>query len=290
MTRDWNHINNKYIREGELYLSFDFLEQWDEQLAILNKGKEGAPYKYPEALMRFCAVGKAVFGLPYRQQQGFLQALQSFVPLQAVPCYTQLQRRITGLGLDIVDSLADPQDGQIIAIDASGIKLYNSGEWIREKHKKKKPFLKLHVAVNIDTKQAVATRVTEDSVGDSVLGLELMDEAARHGRVEKGLYDGAYDHHVIWNGLHARGIKPLIRLRKNAVVHAEHPVRSQAIKCYKGNEKAWVKATGFGQRWQAETWFSSYKRRFGEACYSTKPENVVKEILFKVMLCNTLIV
>ena len=102
--------------------------------------------------------------------------------------------------------------------------------------------------------------------------------------------DGAYDAYGTWNGLSARGVKPLIRLRKNARInYKKSRVRSQAVKCYKGNEKDWVKATGFGQRWQAETWFSSYKRRFGEHCSSVKPENVLREILFKVMLCNQLI-
>lgn len=81
----------------------------------------------------------------------------------------------------------------------------------------------------------------------------------------------------------------MIRLRKNAKVNKKSKVRSKAIKCYKGNEKEWVKASGFGQRWQAETWYSSYKRRFGEYCYSSKQENMLHEILFKAILCNKLI-
>lgn len=286
---NWKELHKKYIREGHLYLSFDFLEQWHEELASLNSCKEGAPYQYPESMIQFCAAIKIQFHLGYRQEQGFLESLQRYVPIPQAPSHATIQRRITTLGLDIIDSLANPQDGQIIAIDSTGIKLYNAGEWIREKHKKKKPFLKLHIAVNIDLKQAVAISVTEDSVGDSTLGLPLIDEARKIKRVVKGLYDGAYDTFDMWNGLHARGIKPLIRLRKNAVVHQEHPVRSQAIKCYKGNEEEWVKATGFGQRWQSESWISVYKCRFGEHCYSRKPENVVHEILMKACLCNRLI-
>ena len=126
-------------------------------------------------------------------------------------------------------------------------------------------------------------------MGDDKLALKLIDKARKIKRVSKALLDGAYDSYKTWNGLHARGIKPLIRLRKNAKVNKKSKVRSQAIKCYKGNEKEWVKATGFGQRWQAETWYSSYKRRFGEHCYSVKPENVLHEILLKACLCNKLI-
>ena len=288
--RNWKKVNNKYIKEGELYLNFDFLETWNKELDEMNHKKEGGQYKYPPSLIRFCSVLKVVFHLGYRQEQGALQALGKWVLLPSVISYSQIQRRITTLGLDIVDSLANPEDGQIIAIDASGIKLYNSGEWIREKHKKKKPFLKLHIGVNVKSKQAVAIEVTEDSVGDNKLGLKLIDEANKVKRVAKGLCDGAYDTYDMWNGLSARGIKPLIRLRKNARInYKKSKVRSQAIKCYKGNEEEWVKATGFGQRWQAETWYSSFKRRFGEYCYSTKAENVLHEILLKACLCNKLI-
>lgn len=286
---NWKNINNKYIKEGYLYLSFDFTDSWNKELNKLNKNKEGARYKYPDSLIRFCSTLKVVFHLGFRQEQGILESLQKWIPIPDVIYYTQINRRMNKLGLDLVKSLAKQEDAQIIAIDSSGIKLYNSGEWIREKHKKKKPFLKLHIAVNIKTKQAVAIQVTEDNIGDNKLALKLVDKARQIKRVSKALLDGAYDNYKIWNGLNARGVKPLIRLRKNARVSTKSKTRSKAIKCYKKNEKKWVKATGFGQRWQAETWYSSFKMRFGEHCYSRKAENVLHEILMKACLLNKLI-
>lgn len=287
---NWHKINTKYIKEGEIYLSFDFLKTWDKEIKKLNHKKEGAPYQYPSSLIRFSAVMKTVFHLGYRQQQGSFSSLSKYIPLPSVPSYSQINRRVNDLGLDIVKSLANDKDPMIIAIDASGIKLFNRGEWAREKHKRRRPFLKLHIAVNIKTKQAVGIEVTDDKVGDSKKFMPLVDKARKKGRVIKALGDGAFDNFKTWNGLAARGIKPLIRLRKNAkVCYKKSKTRSKAIKHYKGNEKEWVKATGFGQRWQAETWFSSYKRRFGEHCYSTKLENMLHEILFKAILVNQLI-
>lgn len=288
--RNWKKVNEKYIKEGYLYLSFDFLETWNKELKALNKNKEGAKFRYPESLIRFCSTLKVVFHLGYRQEQGALASLQKWIHIPEVISYSQIQRRMNNLGLNLIGSLAKQEDAQIIAIDSSGIKLYNSGEWIREKHKKRKPFLKLHIAVNIKTKQAVAIEITEDSVGDNKVALKLVDKARKFKRVAKALLDGAYDKYTIWNGLNARGIKPLIRLRSNAVIkYKESETRSQAVKCYKGIEKEWVKATGFGQRWQDETYYSAYKRRFGEHCFSVKTENVLHEILMKVCLLNTLI-
>lgn len=138
--RNWKKVNKRYIQEGYLYLSFDFLKTQDKEIKILNRNKEGAQYKYPNSLIRFCSVIKAVFGIGYRQEQGFLQALDKYVQIPSVISYSQVNRRMNSLGLDIIDSLADPKDGQVIAIDSTGIKLYNSGEWIREKRKKRKPF------------------------------------------------------------------------------------------------------------------------------------------------------
>jgi len=287
--RNWKLVNNKYIKEGELYLSFDFLKTWNKELEKANEKKEGAPYQYPPSLIRFSAVMKTVFHLGYRQQQGAFNSLSKYILIPTVPCYSQINRRVNKLGLDIVKSLDNDKEPMIIAIDASGIKLYNRGEWAREKHKRRRPFLKLHIAVNIKTKQAVSIEITDDKVGDSKKFMPLVDKARTRGRVIKALGDGAFDNFKTWNGLAARGIKPLIRLRKNARVNKKSKTRSKAIKHYKGNEKEWVKATGFGQRWQAETWFSSFKRRFGEHCYSTKLENMLHEILFKAILCNRLI-
>jgi hypothetical protein len=286
----WKDTNQKYVSEGELCLDFDFLKTWQQELVTLNKNKKGGQYQYPDSLFQFCSVQRAIFGLHYRQHEGILKSLKKWVPIPSVPNYSQIQRRVTKLGLSLVDSLEHPEDGQIIAIDSSGIKLYNSGQWIREKHKKKGPFLKLHIAVNIKEKQVVAIRITEDNVGDNKMALHLIDDARKIASVAKGLFDGAYDAYSTWNGLQARYIKPLIRLRKNAVVNKNRSkVRSKAVQICRDFEMKWPKETGYGQRWQAETWFSSYKRRFGECCSATKPENVVKEIMLKVILCNQMI-
>ena len=288
--RDWKKVNNKYIKEGELYLSFDFLQTWRREVRTLNNNKEGAKYIYPNSLIRFCSILKVVFHLGYRQEQGTLCSLSNWLPMPSVISYSQIQRRINNIGLDILDSLANPEDGQVIAIDSTGIKLFNSGEWIREKHKKRKPYLKLHIAVNIKTKQAVAINITEDSVSYNKKALLLIRQSNSYAAVEKALMDGAYDDKRIWQKLSRLGIEPVIRLPKNACPKGLG-IRPKAVRRLKEIGKdAWVKETGYGQRWQAETWYSSFKRRFGEYCYSVKAENIVQEITLKACLCNMLIV
>jgi len=74
--RDWKSVNNKYIKERELFLSFDFLQNWNNEIQTLNKNKVGGQYEYPESLFMFLYRLKQIFHLGYRQEQGFLQALK----------------------------------------------------------------------------------------------------------------------------------------------------------------------------------------------------------------------
>jgi Transposase DDE domain len=54
------------------------------------------------------------------------------------------------------------RDGIVIAVDSTGIKVTNRGEWILDKWKnkrKRKGFIKIHVAVNIKTKKIVSMNI-----------------------------------------------------------------------------------------------------------------------------------
>ena len=63
----------------------------------------------------------------------------------------------------------DDDDGHIIiAADSTGIKVTNRGQWMDEKWNvlNRKGYLKIHVAVNIKTKEILALEVTDEKVHD----------------------------------------------------------------------------------------------------------------------------
>ena len=288
-TKNWNKVNQKYVNEGYLYLSFEFLKTWKSELKALNKNKEGARFQYPDSQIRFCSVLKTTFGVGLRQIQGMMRGLQQWIPVPAIPDYTTISRRFNKLGLDLVQSLANPVDGQVIAVDSTGVKLYNSGQWIREKHKQRKPFLKLHVAVNVHTKQAVATIVTEDSVGDNAVVEELVKQAQNYAPIQTFLGDGAYDKRELWRDCSNSSIKLVIKLRRNASESGlSERARQVRLRNQIGQDE-WNKQNEYGKRWLSEIWYSSFKRRFGEYTSARKPENIKQELLFKAILCNQLI-
>jgi hypothetical protein len=48
----------------------------------------------------------------------------------------------------------------------------------------------------------------------------------------------------------------------------------------------WKDSVSYGQRWIAETAFSSLKRMFGEYVYSINMENMKQELMLKASLYN----
>ena len=53
--RDWPRYNEHLVKRGELYLNTDWIDSWDDELLMMNKGKRGHPYDFPESMMRFMA-------------------------------------------------------------------------------------------------------------------------------------------------------------------------------------------------------------------------------------------
>ncbi len=92
----------------------------------------------------------------------------------------------------------------IIAIDSTGIKVTNRGQWMRDKwhFKNKKRYLKIHVAVNVKTKKILSIKVTDEHVHDSkalpelVNGVIKLDKKITIGKLFAE--DGAYDSNEIF--------------------------------------------------------------------------------------------
>ena len=114
----------------------------------------------------------------------------------------------------------------VIAVDSTGIKVTNRGQWMDEKwwnvQNRKEGYLKIHVAVNIKTKEILALEVTEDEkVHD---GSKMLKKLVNHvldnrGRmIESVLADGAYDTNTNFQFLEQKGIIPGIKVRKNSII------------------------------------------------------------------------
>ncbi|MEM2875190.1 MAG: IS5 family transposase, partial [Candidatus Hadarchaeales archaeon] len=159
----------------------------------MNSGKRGKPFEYPESLIEFLAFPRYFFHLPFRQEEGFTRKLAELVPELRVPDYSTICRRINKLKLKFERSLRELGDDVVVAVDASGIKVTNRGEWRREiwGGKSRRGYLKIHVAVDAETKQILAMEVTSDRVGDTKKLRPVVEKASEVANVRIALADQA---------------------------------------------------------------------------------------------------
>ena len=285
--RDWEGYNEALVKRGLILLDLDFVTNWSKELNAMNERKEGARYTYPESFIKLLAVVHAYI-LPYRQLEGFMRGLSQHVDGLKAPDYTTIWWRVAKMKVDLASSVALDKD-VTIAVDSSGIKVSNRGEWIHKKWKVKRGFIKIHIAVDTKTKQILAIEVTKEDVGDGRMLKRLVDGSLSKAVLKGVVADGAYDSKSNFRMLAERGIDPLIRVRKNSSFKGGGCMpRKFAVVEQLGNAN-WRRERGYGYRWMVESAFSSIKRVFGEYICAVKWPNIVKELLLKASIYNLFI-
>jgi len=285
---NWSVYNDFLVRRGEILLDFSILEGWDREVKDMNDGRRGRPFTYPDSLIRLLASVRLLFHLPYRQLEGFTKGLSKYVEGLMAPDYTTLDRRVNSLDLNMDEALTSSSEPVYIALDSTGVKVHKSGDWIRRRFKVRKGYLKIHIAVNVETKQIVAFDVTREYVHDGTRLEGLVEESSRKVEVKGVIGDGAYDSRGNFNLLDEKGVEPVIKVRGNAVKRLRGcPSRREALTEQRENPDQWKRK--YGLRWIAESAFSWIKRVFGEYVSAKKLENMVREITMKVFLYNLLI-
>ena len=280
---DWPSYNESLVRRGQVLLDFDVLDEWDHELSQMNEGKVGEPYDYPDSFMQLLGYMRAYFHLPYRQTQGVVKAHAS-KKVPGIPDYSTISRRINKLEIKINERLGNDI---VIALDSTGIKVANRGEWIRHKWHVRKGYLKIHVAVDIKRKRILSLEVTSEEVHDGRILKKLVDNASENNNLKGILADGMYDSNNNFRYLSKNHIKPGIKTRSNSKVKSTNcHARNMSVVKQQANFKRWKRSVSYGHRWMAETVFSSIKRMFGEHVTARKFSNMVKEIFLKATLYN----
>jgi IS5 family transposase len=285
----WPSYNQSLVRRGEILFAYDFLDVWDDNLDRMNENKKGKPYSFPDSFIHIIGYMRICFHMPYRQTEGIIKATGKNLPDH--PSYSQICRRVNKL--DITSNRLDDDDRDIIiAIDSTGIKVTNRGQWIQEKwHLKKKGYIKIHVAVNIKTKEILALDVTDEKVHDGKVMSKLIEQILENSnniKIKSVSCDGSYDSNENFKYLQKKKIKPAIKVRKNSIVSLKNnnSLRNREVYYQIKDLFKWKKKRKYGYRWMVETAFSSIKRMFGEYASATRFQNMVKEMILKVSLYN----
>ncbi|CAN5758695.1 IS5-like element IS903B family transposase [soil metagenome] len=302
---DWPSYNRSLVRRGEILFSYDFLDTWDSELERMNKNKMGKPFTFPNSFILAIGYIRYSFHLPYRQTEGIIKATGKNLPSK--PSYGHICKRINKLDINITNDNTDDDDEYIIiAIDSTGTKITNRGQWMSEKWnvKNRKGYLKIHIAVNIKTKEILALEVTDEKVHDGKMLTKLVNQVLDGSatittasntesnkkiiKIKSALADGAYDSNANFQYLREKGITPGLKVRKNSIVSARNnSLRNREVMLQTEEDLLkWKTKRKYGHRWISETAFSTLKRTFGEYVSATRFENMVKEMTIKVSLYN----
>ena len=251
---NWREYNESLARRGEMLFDSGFLQNWRAELKKMNKGKEGPHFRYPNSLISLLASVHAYL-LPYRHLEGFLRMMSVHIKKlkEVVPDFTTIWWRITRMKINLDPNVnqSERDDMVIVAVDSTGIKVTNRGEWILDKWKNKrirKGFIKIHVAVDIKTKKIVSMSITKEDVHDGKMLKELVDDVSKIYNIKKVMADGGYDSKNNFRHLEEMKIIPVIKVRRNSSVKNNTkciPRKLSVIQQLK-DLKRWKKRKGYG--------------------------------------------
>ena len=276
--RDWPNYNKRLVKRGFAALNRPRTDGNENKEGSGTKRGKGRPRVYDDVLIAFVCGLKAMLGKPYRMLEGMLGELLG--PSGAgVPCYSTLWKRCNEF--EAQRKICDDGKERIVAIDSTGIKVTMRGEWMRNKWKVRRGWLKLHILTDVETNEILSFIVTDERSGDAKHMLALVDDALSKGyNIIKVLADGAYDTRRNWNGMKHRKIEFVTNIRKNAST-ASKGCTCRAAAVRERNEigdEAWKEKHGYRMRWKVESAISDLKRMFGEYVFSKTFANMVKEI------------
>jgi len=279
--RNWSECNEELVVRGEFLLDINWITSWDKELAEMNKGKKGAPYEFPESLIKLQAVWNQWVGV--RQVEGMTRDLVKFSGLPDYDDYSTIYRRVSKI--NTIFQL--PKNGFCsIACDGSGIKMNQAGEYKYDLYgrKKKKKWLKVTISANPLTKDLLELDVCIDGEG-----LSEPDTAMKHLNylwnndiiIDKFWGDGSFDVLKLFNLLEEHNVESAIPPRANASKNSNGSMRRlrEVFEYQTKTWAEWARDKQYGKRWLGtEGIFSAVKRVFGEKTRSKNTEKMFKEI------------
>ena len=287
LNKSWHDYNESLIERGRVLIDVSFLKSSNTEIKELNKCKVGAPFQYSDRHVEFLAFLKIGFKISYRMVQGVVRGLSEYVKIVEEIHFTHIRRRMIRIKPPIGN---DNDNGEPITlvVDASALTVSKKGDYIEEKWiRKKKEFIKLHIAIDAKSKKVVSFRVTRGNVHDAKKFRPLVRESSKKYNIDKVYADKAHDNRRNFNLLDRLDVEPIIAIRNNASTRGRGcQLRNEVLLMKKLGYQTWKQIKDAGRRWIAEIVFSSIKRVIGEDLFSKKFATQKAEAGLKVILYN----
>jgi hypothetical protein len=265
---NWAAYDASLRQRGSLTVWFtdEAIAAWQ---AAPRTTRGGQPWYSPLAILTGLTL-RAVFRLALRQTEGLIGSIISL------------------LGL----SLAVPEPVHLL-VDSTGLKLCGAGEWLVEKHgtKTRRSWRKLHIGMDADTGEIVATMLTTNDVDDASQVGPLLDQLEAPLASFTG--DGAYDQDSLYRAVTERDpealviVPPRVTAALSETAATKPTQRDQHLQDIANKGRiGWQKASGYTKRSRVETAIGRYKQVIGDGLRFHKDERRNTEVSVAVHVLN----
>jgi hypothetical protein len=265
---NWRDYEAGLRRRGSLtlWVTPEALAGWR---APRRKTRGGQP-RYSDLAIETALTLGCVFGMRLRQTEGLLHSLLDLMGLTVpVPDHTTLSRRAQTWKLSASQSQSLPDGPLHVLVDSTGLKVYGAGQWLEEKHgaRSRRNWRKLHLAVDADSGEIIAHRLTDQNTDDPSQVAPLLDQIDRE--IDQFTADRAYDgkptYHTILQ--HSSTTNIVIPPRVTAVESGNTGPPGQRDKhiaaIASDGRLRWQALTSYGKRALIETAIGRYKGLIG---------------------------
>jgi hypothetical protein len=287
---NWAEYDASLRQRGSLtvWFSEEAIAAWR---AKPRRTRGGQPH-YSALAIRTALTLRAVFRLALRQTEGLIGSLLQLLGLDlAVPDHSTLSRRAETL--EVPKSSPSSRGPVHLLVDSTGLRLCGPGEWLVEKHgtQRRRSWRKLHVGVDAETGQILASELTTSDVDDGSQVEPLLDQIT--APLASLIGDGAYDQAGIYDTVakHYPEADVIVPPRSTAVpsdMAESTPTRRdrhlQSITEH--GRMGWQKRSQYTRRALVETATSRLKRVIGDALRSRTEPRRATEAAIAVQTLN----
>ncbi len=270
--RNWPEYEAGLRRRGDLTLWFseEAIAAWR---APTGERPGGQPV-YSDLAIEAGLTVRLVYGLELRQTEGFLQSISTLLDLDLrIPDHTTLSRRSKDLNVRVPVSAKDRPLN--IVIDSTGLRVHSGSSPGSVPPPKRRAWRKLHLVVDADTGDILASALTSHRARDAAEVPGLLMQVDHE--LASVMADGAYDTAGVYEAIDARGSDPppriLIPPRCDATIKREANVvasqRNATIRAIEaGGRTRWEPESGYTRRSLVEAAMSRYKASIGDSMRS----------------------
>jgi hypothetical protein len=183
-----------------------------------------------------------------------------------------------------------------LIVDSTGLKFHGPGDWLVEKHgtRTRRSWRKLHIGLDADTGQILASNLTTNDVDDGSQVGPLLDQVASTLASFTG--DGAYDTNGVFAAVAKRHPDAAIIVPPRSTAVASETAqtnpsqRDDHLNCIaERGRMGWQNASGYNKRSRVETAIGRFKQVIGDGIRSRIDVRQDTEIAVAIHVLNRML-